>query len=279
MTAKFKVACVQNCAGDGMVANIEDAAAQVVEAAQAGAVLVCLPEYFCFLHAEDRRMVDAARTEAGHPALDRFRVLARERGIWLLLGSMAIRAEGGRIRNRSFLIAADGSVAARYDKLHLFDVELRAGEHYRESATVAPGDRAVVAATPWGGLGLSVCYDLRFAYLYRALAQAGAAFLTVPAAFTRTTGRAHWHTLLRARAIETGSFVFAPCQCGEHPGGRWTYGHSLIIDPWGEILAEGGEEPGFIVAEVDPGRVAEVRRMIPALEHDRGFGGPEPVAS
>ena len=164
-----------------------------------------------------------------------------------------------------------GAVAARYDKIHLFDVDLPGGESYRESATIAPGACGVVADLPWGRLGLSICYDLRFAGLYRALAQAGADFLTVPAAFTRTTGQAHWHVLLRARAIETGCYVFAPCQYGVHAGDRATYGHSLIVDPWGQVLADGGEERGVVVAEVDPAAVARARAMIPALAHDRPF--------
>jgi deaminated glutathione amidase len=167
---------------------------------------------------------------------------------------------------------------ARYNKLHLFDVELKQGEKYNESATVEPGDRAVIAATPWGAIGITVCYDMRFAYLYRALAQAGASMLSIPSAFTKTTGKAHWHTLLRARAIETGAYVLAPAQCGQHAGGRKTYGHSLIVDPWGEVLADGGETPGYVMAELDMQKVADARRMIPSLEHDRPFTGPGPAS-
>ncbi|MGH7033927.1 MAG: nitrilase-related carbon-nitrogen hydrolase, partial [Stellaceae bacterium] len=162
----------------------------------------------------------------------------------------------------------------RYDKIHMFDVDLPGGESYRESSAYRPGNRAVVAATPWGRLGLSVCYDLRFPHLYRALAQGGADFLAVPAAFTVPTGRAHWHVLLRARAIENGCFVLAPAQEGEHAEGRRTYGHSLIVAPWGEVLAEAQEGVGFITAEIDPGRIEEARRAVPSLRHDRPFERP-----
>jgi predicted amidohydrolase len=221
------------------------------------------------------QLLAKARTEAEHDALPEFRALAAELGIWLLIGSLQVKLDQTSLANRSFLIDDTGAVAARYDKIHMFDVDLRGGESYRESATFRPGERAVVAATPWGRLGLTVCYDLRFAYLYRALAQAGAAFLTVPAAFTRPTGEAHWHVLLRARAIETGAYVFAPAQCGAHAEGRKTYGHSLIVAPWGEVLADGGDEPGIILAEIDPAKVDAARSMIPALRHDRSFVAPE----
>ena len=179
-----------------------------------------------------------------------------------------------RVVNRSLLVDPSGAITARYDKLHLFDVDVGDGQAYKESATVEPGERAVLAATPWGLAGLSICYDLRFAYLYRALAQAGAGMLTVPAAFTYATGKAHWHVLARARAIETGSFVLAPNQCGTHAEGRKTWGHSLIVNPWGEILADGGEEVGIVTATIDLDQVTEARRKIPALKHDRSFPAP-----
>jgi predicted amidohydrolase len=175
------------------------------------------------------------------------------------------------LANRSFLIDPKGAVRARYDKIHMFDVDLGKGEVYRESKSYAAGTKAVTARLPWGRLGMTVCYDLRFPQLYRALAQEGADFLSVPSAFTRPSGSAHWHVLLRARAIETGCFVFAPAQCGVHEGGRKTYGHSLIVDPWGEVLADGGNEPGFITARIEPERVIEARRRIPSLDHDRRF--------
>ncbi len=189
--------------------------------------------------------------------------------IWLLIGSLSIKLEPTKAANRSFLFDPQGRIAARYDKIHMFDVEIPDGQSYRESATFRPGEEAVTADLPWGKLGLSICYDMRFPYLYRSLAHAGASFLAVPAAFTEFTGRAHWHVLLRARAIETGCFVFAPAQCGTHVADRRTYGHSLVVAPWGEVLADAGEEPGVITAHIDPARVTEARRMVPALSHDK----------
>ena len=210
------------------------------------------------------------------------RELARELGAWLLLGSLVIDASGEpgaaegeeRLANRSFLIDAAGGIVARYDKIHMFDIDLPGGESYRESNAYRPGNHTVVAETPWGRLGMSVCYDLRFPHLYRALAQAGADFLAVPSVFTVPTGRAHWHVLLRARAIENGCFVFAPAQWGEHTAGRKSYGHSLIVDPWGEVMGDGGEEVGIVTARIDPGRIAEARGMVPSLRHDRAFTPP-----
>jgi deaminated glutathione amidase len=215
-----------------------------------------------------------ATDEAANPALAAFRELARETGAWLLVGSLAIKLEAARLANRSFLLAPDGAIAARYDKIHMFDVDLKNGESYRESALYRPGDSTILARLPWGTLGMTVCYDLRFPYLYRALAQAGADFLSIPAAFTVPTGKAHWHVLQRARAIENGCFVFAPAQCGEHAEGRKTYGHSLIVDPWGEVLADAGEAVGFVTAEIEPAKVAEARRMVPSLRHDRVIPTP-----
>jgi predicted amidohydrolase len=279
MTGTVTVACVQNCAGPEIGPSLEEATALVRAARAQGAELICLPEYFSCLKTSDDQFVVGALSEAEHPALPHFRDLARELGAWLLLGSLAIKAGPGKVTNRSYLVDAAGEIAARYDKLHLFDVDLADGERYRESAAVAPGSNAVVAPTPWATLGLSICYDLRFPYLYRALAQAGAQILTVPAAFARTTGQAHWHVLLRARAIETGCYVLAPCQCGTHGGGRPTYGHSLIVDPWGRILADGGDEPGIITATLDLAEVAKARTMIPALQHDRAIAEPSVSAS
>jgi deaminated glutathione amidase len=200
--------------------------------------------------------------------------LARELGAHLLLGSVVVKIDDATLANRSFLIRPDGAIAERYDKIHMFDVDLPNGERYRESAVFRPGERAVTAVLPWGILGMTVCYDLRFPYLYRALAHAGADFLGIPSAFTVPTGRAHWHVLMRARAIETGCFVFAPAQWGEHANGRKTYGHSLIVAPWGEVLAEAEDGVGFIVAEIDPAKVLEARRQVPSLSHDRAFAQP-----
>lgn len=270
MSQSFKVALVQNCAGASLDNNLEDVDDLVRGARAKGADLICLPEYFSCLEVTASGFELGAHAEQSHPALPFLRALAKELGVWLQLGSLAIKTGGRRIRNRSYLVDDNGRVVARYDKLHLFDVDLEGGESYRESDKIEAGARAVVSPTPWGPLGFSICYDLRFPQLYRALAQAGASFLTVPAAFTRKTGEAHWHTLLRARAIETGSYVFAACQYGRH-GNAETYGHSLVVDPWGEVVADGGEGRGFVIASVDPARVQEARRMIPALRHDRQF--------
>jgi predicted amidohydrolase len=274
MSATFKVACVQLNAARDIAPNIAAASALIRKAKSQGAQFILTPENTGMIEPKRPRMLEKAKLEAEHPAIPAFSALAAELGVWLLIGSLQIKLDAATCANRSFLFDDRGRVVARYDKIHMFDVDLQGGESYRESKTFRPGERAVVADTPWGKVGLTVCYDLRFAYLYRALAQAGAAFLTVPSAFTVPTGQAHWHTLLRARAIETGSFVFAPAQCGEHAEGRKTYGHSLIVAPWGEVLADGGEEPGVILADIDPAKVAEARAMIPALTHDRRFSGP-----
>ena len=270
----FRTACVQNCAGPDIAANIAEAERLAIQAATDGADLICLPEFFSCLDVGPERFEVGATDEKDHPALPVFTRLARDYGSWILLGSIAVKVASGKIRNRSILVDSGGEIVSRYDKIHLFDVDLAGGENYCESLTVEAGEKAVLAPTPWGLMGLTVCYDLRFAHLYRTMAQAGARFLTVPAAFTMTTGKAHWHTLLRARAIETGSFVFAPCQWGRH-GKAETYGHSLIIDPWGEVLADGGEAGGIILAEIDPDCVATARAMIPALQHDRPYAGPK----
>ena len=272
--AVFTAACVQVSAGPEIGPNLETAGALVRRARDAGADFIALPENVSLIVQGREKVLARVRPEAGHPALPFFCDLAAETGAWLMVGSLGILLEDGRVANRSFLIDGAGGIQARYDKIHMFDVDLPGGESYRESATFRAGERAVVAQTPWGGLGLTICYDLRFAYLFRALAQSGAGMITVPAAFTAPTGRAHWHVLLRARAIETGCFVIAPAQCGVHDEGRLTYGHSLIVGPWGEILAEAGEEPGVITARIDMARVAECRGMVPALRHDRAFTGP-----
>jgi predicted amidohydrolase len=206
------------------------------------------------------------------------RETARKLSIYIHLGSLAVKASPEKAANRSFLIDRRGDVAARYDKIHMFDADLANGESYRESRNYRPGDLAVVADLPWGRLGITVCYDLRFPALYRALAEAGASFLAIPSAFTKQTGEAHWDVLLRARAIENGCFVFAAAQGGTHESERVTYGHSLIVDPWGRILAEGGVEPGVVLAEVDPAAVAAARAKIPSLNHGRRFELVEPMA-
>lgn len=220
-----------------------------------------------------KNIIAKAMPEDEHKALAAFRELARETRLWLHCGSIAVLLDGDQVANRTYFLDPRGDVVAHYDKIHMFDVDLDNGETYRESATFKPGGDAVMVGTPWGKLGLSICYDLRFPHLYRHMAKAGADFLAVPAAFTRTTGRAHWHVLLRARAIETGGYVFAPAQCGEHAGGRQTFGHALIVSPWGAVLADGGEEPGFVMAEVDPAEVVAARRKVPSLSHDRSYAG------
>ncbi len=270
----FKAACIQVNAGNDLDANIQAAATLACDARAAGAELVLMPENVAMMEWGRKNITANAMPEDGHKALAAFRELAAETRLWLHCGSLAVLLDDGWVANRSFVIDPRGDVVAKYDKIHMFDVDLGNGETYKESATFAAGSQGVVAGLPWGGLGLSICYDLRFAYLYRSLAKAGARFLAVPAAFTRTTGRAHWHVLLRARAIETGCYIFAPAQCGEHVGGRQTFGHALIVSPWGSILADAGEQPGFIMAEIDPAEVDEARRKIPALTHDRGYAEP-----
>ncbi len=268
---KLSAASVQMRSSDDVAENIAAASALIREAHARGAQFVATPENTTLMAPDGGAKLERSFDEAHDPALPAFRALAEELGIWLLVGSLAIKVSAEKTANRSYLLDAKGRIAAHYDKVHLFDVNLPSGESYRESRTVEGGNRAVVAETPWGKLGLTICYDLRFAHLYRALAKAGAAILTVPSAFTETTGKAHWHVLLRARAIENGAFVIAPAQGGTHANGRKTYGHSLIINPWGEILAEGGTEPGIVMAEFDLGEVAAARAKIPALQHDRPF--------
>lgn len=274
MTKSLKAACVQMNSAPEIAPNVAAASALIRAAAGAGAQLIMTPENTTLIEPNRGRQLAKTPAEEAHPGVPHFSSLAKELGVWLLIGSMPVKADEKRIANRSFLYDPAGKIVARYDKIHMFDVDLPNGETYRESNGVRPGGQAVVAATPWGGLGLTICYDLRFGYLHRALAHAGATMLTVPAAFTVPTGQAHWHVLLRARAIETGCFVFAPAQTGEHAEGRRTYGHSLIIAPWGEILADGGEEPGYILADLDLDAVHKARAMVPALRHDREFERP-----
>jgi predicted amidohydrolase len=270
----FKIACVQNSADAEVERNIAIAGRLARDAIDRGAAIVCLPEYFSGVELRGALLHPAAFEERRHPVLQAFADLARERRTWLLLGSLGVLAGEGRIFNRGYLLDPRGSVAARYDKIHMFDVDLTEGAPLRESATIAPGDCAVLADTGHCRLGLSICYDLRFPHLYRRLAQAGADVLAVPAAFTRMTGEAHWHVLNRARAIENGCYVVAPCQYGTLPGGADCFGHSLIVDPWGRVLADGGDAEGIILAEIDPAEVTKARARIPALRHDREFAGP-----
>jgi deaminated glutathione amidase len=267
----FRLGLVQMRSTRSPEANLAAASTLIRDAAAKGAQLVQTPENTVLMEPDKERLFAILRPEAETAALVEFCRLAGELGIWLHIGSLAILAGGGRAVNRAYLISPAGMVTARYDKIHMFDVDLPGGETHRESATYLPGKSAVLAKLPWGTLGFTICYDLRFPEQYKALALAGADFLTVPSAFTKQTGEAHWHILLRARAIETGSFVFAAAQGGRHDSGRTTYGHSLIISPWGEILAEAGTEPCTIVADIDTRLVSECRRHIPALRHVRPF--------
>ena len=282
----FVAAAVQMRSGISVAANVAAAEALIRQAAAEGAQYVLTPEMTNILDRERPRLLASVSLEASDPALARFRALAKELGIHLHVGSMAIRLGADGVANRAFLIAPSGDILARYDKIHMFDVDLAGGESYRESRLYKAGDKAVVADLPWTRLGLTVCYDVRFPQLHRALAKAGATVLAVPAAFTRTTGEAHWHVLIRARAIETGSWVIAAAQGGLHEDGRETYGHSMIVDPWGRIVAEAECEPGVIVATIDPAESARARAAIPALANERAFAPPvvpaaelEPVSS
>lgn len=276
----MRVALVQLCSSDDPAANLRVTEDLVRRAADGGPSLVVTPEVTNIVSSSRARQKAMLRHEEDDPTLARLRDIAAERGIWLVIGSLAILThdEDGRFANRSFLIAPDGGIAARYDKIHMFDVALEKGESYRESAAFRPGTEAVIADLPEARLGLTICYDMRFAALYRVLAQEGADIITVPAAFTVPTGRAHWQTLLRARAIETGCFVLAAAQSGHHVTtegpDRRTYGHSLIVGPWGEIIAEAPDGPGVIFGELDLTEVAKVRDMVPQLRHDRSFARP-----
>jgi len=267
----LKVGCIQLNAGADVAANLDAATRAVREAATQGAQLICLPEYCVLLDGSGRVMRDGSPPEEGHPALPAFAALARETNAWILVGSLTVRLPDDRMANRSYLVSATGEIAARYDKIHMFDCTLPNGKVIRESSAYQPGSHAVLAATPWGPLGMTICYDLRFPQLYRALAQAGATMLAVPSSFQRETGPAHWHTLLRTRAIENAAWVIAPAMCGDHANGRSTYGHTLIIDPWGKIVAELEDQPGVLVADIDLQQATKVRGMLPALDHDRAF--------
>ncbi|OGA41212.1 MAG: amidohydrolase [Betaproteobacteria bacterium RIFCSPLOWO2_12_FULL_62_13] len=274
MSASFQVACLQLNSGNDLKANLAAVRSMAREAAGNGAQFVLTPEYALMMDGSGRVMRERALAADGAPALGELQSLVRELKVWFLAGSLTVRTDEERIANRSFLISAEGDVVATYDKIHMFDVTLPDGKVIRESSAYRPGDRAVVAGMPWGRLGMTVCYDLRFPGLFRALAKAGAQFIAVPSSFQRQTGKSHWHTLLKARAIENECFIFAPAMCGDHPGNRQTYGHTLIIDPWGEILAEGGDAPEIVYADVDPARAAKVRAMMPSLEHDREYQPP-----
>jgi predicted amidohydrolase len=276
----MRAALVQLTVTDDPVVNLPVTVGLVRQAAAAGAGFILTPELTNGLSSSRAHQRSVFRHEEEDQTLAALRAEAKAAGVWLLIGSLGILTHDadGRFANRSFLIGPDGGIVARYDKIHMFDVNVSETEVYRESEGYRPGNKAVMAETPFGQLGMTVCYDLRFPALYRRLAQAGAKIITVPAAFNHVTGAAHWETLLRARAIETGCFVLAPAQTGFHPEtagkGRRTHGHSLAVAPWGEVLADAGTEPGVTLVEIDLARVDQARHRIPSLTHDRGFDGP-----
>jgi len=276
--SRFKVGLIQMRSGLEPQSNLAAALALIDEAGRGGADYVLTPEMTNILALKRDHLFAKIVAEEHDPTLATLREVAGRLGIFIHIGSLAIKASPEKAVNRSFLIDRRGDVVARYDKIHMFDVDLAGGESYRESNNYLAGEVAVVADLPWGRLGLTVCYDLRFPALYRALAEAGASFLAIPSAFTKQTGEAHWHVLQRARAIETGCFVFAAAQGGKHENGRETFGHSLVVDPWGRILAEGGIEPGVVMAEIDPAEVAKARGRVPSLHHGRRFELVEPMA-
>jgi len=274
---RLRVALLQLNGAADVDDNLDEIAAAAADAKAGGADLLATPEMSDRMGLRSAERLAVAEPEAAHPAIPAVSALAQTHGLWIALGSIAVRrteSAGAPLANRSLLFRPDGAIAARYDKIHMFDADVGDGRPYRESATFEPGGRAVLADTPWGGLGLSICYDLRAPQLYRALAQAGARLLMIPAAFTVPTGEAHWRTLLRARAIETGCIVLAAAQTGAHADGRATYGHSLVIAPWGEILAEAGAAPTTLFADLDLTAVDAARRKVPALRADRAFSSP-----
>ncbi len=268
---RFRSAVIQLRSTRSVAANVEAALKLIEEAGRAGADYILTPENTTLMELKSKLLFEKVMPEADNPALDAFRTCAEKLGVWLHIGGMPVSISESKIANRSFLFSPAGEIEARYDKIHMFDVDLPNGESYRESKNYQPGEKAVLADLPWGRLGLTICYDLRFPQLYRMLARQGAEMITVPSAFTKQTGEAHWHVLLRARAIETGCFVFAAAQGGDHECGRATYGHSLIVSPWGDIIAEAGAEPGVIFADIDLAEVEKARRRIPSLPHDREF--------
>jgi len=274
----FVAGLVQMRSGLAPQSNLDAAAQLIAEAKDAGADYVLTPEMTNILEVKRERLLAAIVPEERDASLAAFRELARRLGIFLHIGSLAIKLSSDKAANRSFLIDSTGEIIARYDKIHMFDVDIGEGESYRESRSYRPGEIAVATDLPWGRIGLTICYDLRFPALYRALAEAGCSFLAIPSAFTRPTGEAHWHVLNRARAIENGAFVLAAAQSGKHENGRETYGHSLVVDPWGRILAEGGAEPGVVLAKIEPAAVTSARAKIPSLQHGRRFEVLEPMA-
>ncbi len=268
---EFRIGLVQMRAGKDVGENLAQAETFIRDAAGQGARYIQTPENTLVMETDASKLFEKIQPEHETPGVALFSRLASELRIWLHIGSLAVKTQSGRAANRALLFAPNGETVCRYDKIHMFDVNLPSGESYRESATFAPGRSTIVAALPWGGLGIATCYDMRFPEQYKALAQAGAKFLTAPSAFTKVTGEAHWHVLLRARAIENGCFVFAAAQGGLHANGRTTYGHSIVISPWGEVLAEAGADPCIVIADIDAAEVERVRARIPSLNHTCEF--------
>ncbi len=274
MGTSLEIACIQTRPMPDFDSALTEMMPLAETALRDGAELIALPEYCGGLRSRGHRLDPPAAREDSHPVLSALRDFARDNRVWILLGSLAVESGSGRILNRGYVLDDMGGVRSRYDKVHMFDVELSDTEIYRESATVKPGSSAVIADTPWARVGHTICYDLRFPRLFRDLAQAGAEIIAVPSAFTRRTGEAHWHVLNRARAIENGCYVVSPCATGPVPGGGACYGHSLVVDPWGEVVADGGTTPGVLRAGIDVGRVADARRRIRSLWHDRDYAAP-----
>ena len=274
MAEPLHIACLQTRPQPDFDAALDEALTLAEEAVADGARFLFLPEYCGGLRSEGVALVPPAAAEEEHPVLGGLRAFARERQVWILVGSLAIAAPGDKILNRSYVVDDGGEIRESYDKIHLFDIQLGPDEVYRESEYVLPGNRAVTVETPLGLLGLTICYDLRFPCLFRDLALAGAEVITVPAAFTRRTGEAHWHALNRARAIENGAWIVAPCAIGAVEGGGESYGHSLVVDPWGVIVADGGAGPGVVHARIDPAAARSARARIPSLEHGRTYQRP-----
>ena len=267
----FKAACIQLNSNNDMIRNIEVSINLIDSAINKKADFIFLPENSSMMAWGKKNIVSSAMSEDDHIALKAYKNIARVNSIWLNCGSLTILLNDGSIVNRSYLINSSGEINSHYDKIHMFDVDLGNGQAYFESSTYTPGKHLSVSSSPWGNVGLTICYDLRFPYLYRDIAKLGAKMICVPSAFTLETGTAHWHTLLRARAIETGAFIFAPAQVGDHPGQRQTFGHSLIVDPWGVILADAGVHSDIIFAEIDIEKSDIARNKIPSLSHDRNY--------
>jgi deaminated glutathione amidase len=281
-TMPLTVACVQLTTINDMTHNIAQIEHWIREAAGRGAHFIATPENSFYMRASDKDDVPLFAM-SDHAGTIRCQALAKELGVWILIGSVFVpsclkKPQENRWFNRSVLINADGHIVTYYDKIHLFDASFGENKHYKESARICPGNQVTVADTPWGKLGMTICYDVRFPHLYRDLAKHGVDLIAVPAAFARVTGEAHWHILLRARAIENGAFVIAPAQCGVHPGDKHTFGHAMIVNPWGEIVVEAGDDPCVIIAEIDMGMVQRVRRNLPTLQHDRAYFPPPDYA-